>query len=337
MVEDLGPDDPYEIGGFRLLQRLGSGGMGSVYVARATDGHTVAVKVIRPEYARDPDFRRRFTREVRSAQRLSGPGLVAIEAADTEAEQPWLATEFVAAPTLGEVIQKHGPLGMTTWDELARGLGRALQAVHSAAMVHRDLKPANVLLARTGPRLIDFGIARAHDDSVLTGTGQAIGTPGYMAPEYLTGGRADERADLFAYGAVLAYAATGRHPFGAGSVQSVQYRAVHEQPDLQSLDPGRTHLLGTLLAKNPYARPPLDAVLAQIHTAQPTDSPWLSAPVLADIAAVAERLLHVQPRPLPTANGDAQHTPDNGTVADDADAPPPLTLFKRLRDAFNGR
>ncbi|WP_331741712.1 protein kinase domain-containing protein [Streptomyces sp. NBC_01006] len=334
-MQQLLMDDPVELGGYQLLGRLGQGGMGVVYIGRGPEGDVVALKVVRPQYASDSEFRRRFMREVRIAQGMTGPGLVKIVAADMEAAQPWLATEYIAGPTLADAVIRHGPLETPAWAGVAHQLGTALHTVHEAGTVHRDLKPANVLLSRTGPRLIDFGIARTHNDSALTNVGQAVGTIGYMAPEYLTTATADERADLFAFGAVLAYAATGRHPFGQGRWEQVQYRSVHEPPDLAGLSPRIADLLAALLDKNPYRRPPLSAALREISAPDPAQ-PWLPAAILADIAAAAEHVLRLkvpQNTRLIDPHAESAHRPMFLEVVPAPRRPP---LWGRLKDAFNG-
>ncbi|MFD3778202.1 protein kinase [Streptomyces sp. NPDC058612] len=334
-MQQLLMDDPVEIGGYQLLGRLGQGGMGVVYIGRGPQGNVVAIKVVRPQYASDSEFRRRFMREVRAAQGMTGPGLVKIVAADTDAAQPWLATEYIAGPTLGDAVIRHGPLDTSAWAGVAHQLGSALHAVHEAGTIHRDLKPANVLLSRTGPRLIDFGIARAHNDSALTNVGQAVGTIGYMAPEYLTTATADERADLFAFGAVLAYAATGRHPFGNGRWEQVQYRSVHEPPDLAGLSPHITDLLAALLDKNPYRRPPLLAALRNIPAPDLAQA-WLPAAILSDIAAAADHFLHLK-APQNTQLVAPQPEPAHAhTFLESVPAPPRPPLWGRLKDSFNG-
>lgn len=334
-VQQLLMDDPVELGGYQLLGRLGQGGMGVVYIGRGPQGDVVALKVVRPEHASDSEFRRRFMREVRVAQEMTGPGLVKIVAADTDAAQPWLATEYIAGPTLADAVIRHGPLGTPAWAGIAHQLGTALHTVHEAGTVHRDLKPANVLLSRTGPHLIDFGIARTHNDSALTNVGQAVGTIGYMAPEYLTTATADERADLFAFGAVLAYAATGRHPFGQGRWEEVQYRSVHEPPDLAGLSPHIAALLAALLDKNPYRRPPLSAALQEIPSPDPAQV-WLPAAILADVAAAAEHVLRLK-APQNTRLVDPQtESAHRATFLEIVPAPPRPPLWGRLKDAFNG-
>ncbi|MFF0725293.1 ABC transporter substrate-binding protein [Streptomyces sp. NPDC004134] len=255
----LRADDPEELGGHRLLARLGAGGMGVVYLARAGDGTLVALKVIRPEHAANPAFRARFRREVRLATGLAGRWVVPVTAADAEARAPWLATAFVPGPALVEAVDGYGPLPPYAVSALGARLADALAEVHAAGLVHRDVKPGNVLLALDGPRLIDFGIAHDSGATALTAPDAVIGTPGYLAPEQIrAGGRAGPASDVFALGCVLAYAATGRRPYGTGNAAAVLYRTVHEAPDLTGLEVlprGLRTAITACLAKAPDGRP----------------------------------------------------------------------------------
>ncbi|MFJ9847409.1 serine/threonine-protein kinase [Kitasatospora sp. NPDC101155] len=253
--EALFPEDPREVGGYRLCARLGAGGMGRVYLAHTPGGRPVALKVVRPELAEDPEFRHRFAREVASARRIHGLYTAQVVDAGTDADVPWLATTFVPGPSLHQVIRRHGPLPERTVLLLLAGIAEALQAIHAADVVHRDLKPGNVLVAADGPRVIDFGIARAADASPLTGTGLRIGSPGFMAPEQALGLPATPATDVFALGALTAFIASGRTPFGDGPEQVSLYRAVHEEPDLSALPHGLHDLVRHCLAKNPEDRP----------------------------------------------------------------------------------
>ncbi|MFK4210926.1 bifunctional serine/threonine-protein kinase/ABC transporter substrate-binding protein [Streptomyces sp. NPDC030920] len=254
-MRPLTPDDPRTIGEYRTLVRLGAGGMGVVYLARSPGGALAAVKVIRAELAADPGFRARFRRESEAAGRVAGPWVVPVTGADTEAREPWLATAFVPGPSLAEAVGTGGPLPAATVRVLGARLAGALVAVHAAGLVHRDLKPGNVLLALDGPRLIDFGIARHEGATALTATGAVIGTPGYLAPEQASAGPLGPACDLFSLGCVLAYAATGRPPFGRGGGAGALFRTVHEEPDLDGLPPALRPLVTACLAKDPADRP----------------------------------------------------------------------------------
>ncbi|MEU1508005.1 serine/threonine-protein kinase [Kitasatospora sp. NPDC005748] len=251
----LSPDDPREVGGYRLCARLGAGGMGRVYLAYTPGGRPVALKVVRPELAEDPEFRHRFTQEVASARRIHGLYTAQVVDAGTDAAAPWLATAFVPGPSLQQVVQQHGPLPERTVVLLLAGIAEALQVIHAAGVVHRDLKPANVLIAADGPRVIDFGIARAADASSLTGTGLRIGSPGFMAPEQVLGLAATPATDVFALGALIAFVGSGTPPFGDGPEPASLYRAVHEEPDLSRLPEGLHDLVRGCLAKDPEHRP----------------------------------------------------------------------------------
>ncbi|MFH9354600.1 serine/threonine-protein kinase [Kitasatospora sp. NPDC017646] len=253
--EALTPEDPGEVGGYRLRARLGAGGMGRVYLAYTPGGRPVALKVVRPELAEDPEFRHCFAQEVASARRIHSLYTAQVVDAGTDAASPWLATTFVPGPSLDRVVRRHGPLPERTALLLLAGIAEALQAIHAAGVVHRDLKPGNVLVAADGPRVIDFGIARAADASPLTGTGLRIGSPGFMAPEQALGQPATSATDVFALGALIAFTGSGVSPFGDGPEPTALYRAVHEEPDLSHLPYGLHELLRYCLAKNPGDRP----------------------------------------------------------------------------------
>ncbi|MFF2807245.1 protein kinase [Streptomyces sp. NPDC058000] len=261
----LTADDPAEIGGYRLHARLGSGGMGHVYLAYTPGGRPVALKTVRPELAGDPEFRHRFVQEVANARRIHGLYTAQVIDAGVDAVTPWLATAYVPAPSLHEVARRHGPLPVETVLLLMAGVAEALQSIHAAGVVHRDLKPANVLVAADGPRVIDFGIARAADAVALTSAGLRIGTPAFMAPEQALGQPATSATDVFALGALAVYAAGGTPPFGDCPESVALYRAVHEQPDLIRV-PAELHaLLGRCLAKDPAERPTTGAVIEAVR------------------------------------------------------------------------
>ncbi|MFD3789939.1 bifunctional serine/threonine-protein kinase/ABC transporter substrate-binding protein [Streptomyces cyaneofuscatus] len=298
-MDALRPNDPARIGGHRLLGRLGAGGMGVVYLGRTDAGALAALKVILPEYAGDEDFRTRFRREAEAARRVDSPWAVPVTGADTESESPWLATEFVAGPTLSEVVARCGPLPARSVDVLGRLLSRALTAVHGAGLVHRDVKPGNVLLAADGPRLIDFGIARAVDATALTATGLVVGTPGFLPPEQATGDAAGAgpAGDVFSLGCLLAYAATGRPPFGSGAVDALLYRTVHDAPDLDGVDdPELRALLTDCLAKEPAARPAaadLDTRITEDVPGDGASADWLPEDVVRLIAERSAAMLEL--------------------------------------------
>ncbi|WP_406250443.1 protein kinase domain-containing protein [Streptomyces cyaneofuscatus] len=255
-MRPLTSQDPRAVGPYRTLARLGAGGMGVVYLARSAGGTLAAVKVIRAEHAADPGFRARFRREAEAAGRITGPWVVPVLGADTEAREPWLATAFVPGPSLGEVVADRGALPAATVRALGARLAAALVTVHEGGLIHRDVKPGNVLLALDGPRLIDFGIARHEGATALTATDAVIGTPGYLAPEQASAGPVVGPAcDVFSLGCVLVYAATGRRPFGEGSPAGVLFRTIHEAPDLDGVPRAVLPLVTACLAKDPSARP----------------------------------------------------------------------------------
>ncbi|MEV0190460.1 serine/threonine-protein kinase [Kitasatospora purpeofusca] len=257
-MQALGSDDPRQVGAYRLLRRLGAGGMGRVYLGRTAGGRTVAVKVVRGELAEDAEFRARFRQEVAAARRVGGTWTAPVLDADTEGAHPWVATGYVAGPALGGAVREYGPLTDPAVRTLGAVLAQALEHVHGLGLVHRDVKPSNVLLTLDGPRLIDFGIARALDAATgLTQSGFVVGSPGFMSPEQANGRPVGPPGDVFSLGAVLAYAATGVHPFGEGvSAAVLLYRVVHEEPDLTGLAPGALRsVVLDCLAKDPALRP----------------------------------------------------------------------------------
>jgi RNase P subunit RPR2 len=275
-VEELRAGDPEAVGPYRLLKRLGGGGMGQVFLGRSRRGRLVAVKVVRAELAADAQFRIRFAREVEAASRVKGFYTAEVVAADPAADPPWLATTYIPGPSLHEAVREQGPLPERALGLLAAGLAEGLSAVHTCGIVHRDLKPGNVLLAADGPRLIDFGIARAVEDTPLTQTGAAVGTPGFIAPEYLMGNKeAEPPADVFALGGVLVYAATGSGPFGQGGPHAVNFKAVYEEPDLASVPAGLASLIADCLAKKPEDRPTVTQILDRLPALDDTGLPWL--------------------------------------------------------------
>jgi hypothetical protein len=267
VAEDLLPTDPGSVGSYRLLRRLGTGGMGQVYLARSPGGRLVAVKVIRPDLAAEPGFRARFAREVAAARTVSGIFTAPVLDADPEGPQPWLATAYVPGPSLAAAVAERGPLPPGVVLTLAAGLAEGLQAIHAAGLVHRDLKPSNVLLADDGPRVIDFGISRAADASMLTQAGTIMGSPGFLSPEQAEGRVVGPSSDVFSLGAVLAFAACGEGPFGTGTAASLVYRVVNAAPNLAAVPGQLRPVIEWCLAKNPADRPAAGELLASFGAA----------------------------------------------------------------------
>ena len=258
--------DPARIGRFRLSARLGAGGMGVVYLGQARDTGQVAIKVMRPEVGDEDEFRARFRREVALLTRVQGLCTVRVVEADTESDSPFLVTEYAAGPSLSEQVKRGGPMDPEMVVGLATGLAEALVAIHGAGVVHRDLKPGNVILTQAGPKVIDFGIAQALDGTVMTRTGRSMGSPGFMAPEQITGTSGQE-ADIFAWGLTVAYAASGRQPFGSGPAEVLPYRIVHGAPDIAAVPPALLPLVEAAVSKDPNARPTAADLLAWLTAA----------------------------------------------------------------------
>ncbi|WP_017585297.1 serine/threonine-protein kinase [Nocardiopsis ganjiahuensis] len=254
-VLPLNPDDPRYLGSFRLLGRLGSGGMGVVYAALDGRDRRAAVKCVHRSHTADREFRDRFEREVKMVRRVRAAPLPAFLGADTRAELPWLATEYVPGLTLDEHVRRYGPLRGPGLAFFAAGVAEALAAVHAAGVVHRDLKPGNVILSPDGPRVLDFGIARAVEETALTRTGGLVGTPGWISPEQYRGADATDRSDVFAWGGLIAYAATGSGPFGTAASDVVVSRVLSAQPSLEGVPAGLRETVGRALAKDPAHRP----------------------------------------------------------------------------------
>ena len=272
---ELRVNDPRRIGSYQVLRRLGTGGMGLVYLARSPGGRAVAIKVIRTDLAQRRGFRARFAREVAAARGVSGMFTAAVVDADPEAELPWMATAYVEGPSLADAVEEHGPLPARAVLSLAAGLAEGLQAIHRAGLVHRDLKPSNVLLANDGPRVIDFGISWAGERNRLTDDGMTVGSPGFLSPEQARGREVDEASDVFSLGAVLTYAATGDGPFGDGPDEALMYRVVHEPPDLSRVPDELRWLIESCLAKKAGYRPTVEQLLDRLTVSA-------SAPSVAD-------------------------------------------------------
>ncbi|MFJ9730398.1 serine/threonine-protein kinase [Streptomyces sp. NPDC101171] len=297
-MQPLGADEPAAVGPYRLLGRLGSGGMGRVYLGRSAGGRTVAVKIVHPHYALDEQFRARFRREVEAARRVGGAWTAPVLDADPEAAVPWVATAYAAGPSLAAAVTDGGPLPARTVRALGAGLAEALTAVHELGLVHRDVKPSNVLLTLDGPLLIDFGIARATDGTAsLTSTGVSVGSPGYMSPEQILGKGVTGAADVFSLGAVLAYAATGEPPFPGDSSAALLYKVVHEEPELGGLTGELRDAAAACLAKDPAARPApaeLARRLAPEGTARLVAGGWLPGTLVEQVSRSAVSLLNLE-------------------------------------------
>ena len=293
-MKALAPDDPRVIGEYRLRAQLGAGGMGRVYLGLSPAGRAVAIKVVNPDLAEDAEFLHRFAQEVAAARAVSGIYTAPVVASGLDERPPWLATAFVPGPSLDQVVSENGPLPEPALWPLLAGLTEAMAAIHACGVVHRDLKPANVLLATDGPRVIDFGISRATDGTVLTAAGVVFGTPGYMSPEQAEGKPAGPASDMFALGCVIAYAATGAGPFGTGTAAAVLYRVVHGEAALDGVPPALREIVSGCLAKDPATRPAPAALAAAIagrdHGTGPSAVAFWPRPVANVIGAYQARL-----------------------------------------------
>jgi serine/threonine protein kinase len=338
-LDELQSGDPQYVGPYRLLGRLGSGGMGRVFLGQSPGGRYVAVKVIRAELADQADFRIRFAREVAAARRVSGLFTAPAVDADLDAPAPWLATAYVAGPSLSDAVASHGPLPVSSVLALAAGLAEGLGAIHAAGIVHRDLKPSNVLLAEDGPRVIDFGISRAAEQFALTGTGLVIGSPGFMSPEQAQGHEVGPPSDVFSLGAVLTFAAIGEGPFGSGSTVVLLYRVVSAPPATEALPAELRPLIERCLAKDPQQRPSTGDLLSELNASP--EAGWLPTPVAHGLPTPAAHGLptpavhespttvaHESPTPVPhesatpVADGSATHPPTMAGTADGSLAKP---------------
>lgn len=300
-MEPLRTTDPSRLGRYRMLRRLGAGGMGVVFLARAPGGAFAAVKVVRSVHADGEDFRARFRREIAVARQVDSPWVVPLLDADADTEDPWLATAFVPGPSLSEVLEAQGPLSAATVCVLGLRLAEALEAVHRAGLVHRDVKPGNVLLAPDGPRLIDFGIARTPEGTALTSSGVIVGSPGFLSPEQARAraGEIGPPSDVFSLGCLLAFAATGVRPFGGGGAAGTLLRTVYEEPDLPGLPDALEPLVRACLDKHPAQRPTAAQVLEALDEIAPDDRErWLPEPVtrlIADRSAAVLGMEAIEP------------------------------------------
>ncbi|EIV95195.1 serine/threonine-protein kinase, partial [Frankia sp. QA3] len=309
--DPLNPHEPRSIGPYALISRLGVGGMGTVYLARNTAGRRVAVKVIRPDLAADEEFRRRFRAEVEAARRVAPFCTAEVLDADPNAPAPYLVTEFIDGVRLDEQVDS-GPLASSTLTGLAVGVATALTAIHSAGLVHRDLKPSNVMLSLSGPRVIDFGIAQALEGAKAKPTAWGFGSAGWMAPEQVHGRPIGPEADVFAWGILIAYAGTGRHPFGDGSDIDLGMRIVGAAPDLRGLREPLVGLVSAALAKHPDDRPSARELLLRLIAQPPARGGPALGPAIGPAIGQVEELLNRTgevPRPAPTRVGPVTSAP----------------------------
>jgi serine/threonine protein kinase len=304
----LRPDDPTRIGHYRLTARLGSGGMGVVYLGVAWDGSPVAVKVLRPELAGDQEFRRRFGREVAALVRVKGVCTVRVIEADSQSATPFVVTEYAQGPSLSEHIDKHGSVGPDLLYGLATGLAEALTVIHAAGIMHRDLKPSNIILTDAGPKVIDFGIARRQDTTAMTKTGMMIGSMGFMAPEQISGKPGPE-ADIFAWGVTVAYAATGRSPFGAGNTHSILYRIMYGDPDIAAVPDSLRPLVEAALTKDPQNRPTARQLLDRLTSAPRRTDRINDTPTQVILSQTWQTGLHSTPSSAPASPSSASPSP----------------------------
>ena len=335
---------PVVIGGYRIVAPLGAGGMGRVRLARSVSGRLAAVKTVHEHLAAEPEFRERFRRETVAARAVVGPFTAAVLDADPDAVEPWLATEFCAGPDLTEAVSAHGPLGCAELASLGAALAEALSGVHAAGLTHRDLKPSNIVIGRDGPKVLDFGIAKSAAEESLTATDEAIGSPGFIAPEQLArDGEPGPAADVFALGAVLALAATGHAPFGMDGAPAILYRTLHDEPDLEGVpSPTWRAFLGRCLARDPGDRPPVGEILTWCG-ARAADAPWWERePVtglvrrhedeVAELVAGAENVGGEAGATGPPPSGARTDAPPPNRSGTKTDALPPGTTNRHPRE-----
>ena len=333
-VEPLAEHDPRQVGGFRLQARLGAGGMGRVFLGYSPGGRPVAVKVVHPDLARDPEFMQRFRREVAAAQSVSDAYTAAVVGAGPDDSPPWLATTFVAGPSLADLVTRSGPLPEHAVWRLAGGLAEALQAIHAHGLIHRDLKPGNILIAADGPRVIDFGISRTTEGTVVTATHTTIGTPAYMSPEQAQGNPVGPASDVFSLGSVLTFAATGAAPFGSSGTEmfAIAYRVVNGEPDLSRVPASLRPVIDACLAKDPAARPAVSQLMHDVADRAPAYPEVTPGRFWPDqVAAVLESsaFTPVLPPPAPLTPV-PQRSPATEAVADGQQYAPTEAAVGRL-------
>lgn len=317
-VRELRAGEPLVIGRYRIVGVIGAGGMGRVFLGVTPDGRLAAIKQVLSTFAEDPQFRRRFAQEIEASRKVSGAFTAALMDADPHAEAPWLASVFVPAPALDTVIRTHGPLPESALWRLTVGLAIALQEIHRVGLIHRDFKPGNVLLTDDGPRVIDFGIAHAINDTAqrLTQTGTVVGSPAYLSPEQIDNRPLTPASDVFALGAILTYSATGYSAFGDGPVPALIYRIATAEPDLTAVPPGLRPMIAACLDKDPTRRPTPQQLLHHVGPLDPAGV-WLPAPVhhmIHSRADEARRLSRTQPGMSTELGNYPGTTPDTGTA-----------------------
>ncbi|TQM43784.1 serine/threonine-protein kinase [Pseudonocardia cypriaca] len=320
-MRELRAGEPLAIGRYRIVGVIGAGGMGRVFLGVSPDGRLAAIKQVLSTFAEDPQFRQRFAQEISASRKVSGAFTAALMDADPHAEAPWLASVFVPAPALDTVIRTHGPLPESALWRLTVGLAIALQEIHRVGLIHRDFKPGNVLLTDDGPRVIDFGIAHAVNDTAqrLTQTGAVVGSPAYLSPEQIDNRPLTPASDVFALGAILTYSATGYSAFGDGPVPALIYRIATAEPDLTGVPPDLRPMIAACLDKDPTRRPTTQQLLHHIGPLDPAGD-WLPAPVhhmIYSRAEEARRLSRTPTRTHPGMSTDPGNypgaTPDTGT------------------------
>ncbi|MFI0350485.1 serine/threonine-protein kinase [Actinomadura sp. 9N407] len=319
----LEPGDPRALGQYEIVGRLGAGGQGAVYLGKGHDGGYVAVKLLHAQMANDPAARARFVREVSAAQKVEPFCTARVLEADVQGDQPYVVSEFIDGPSLHDVVAHNGPLGASELERLAIGTVTALAAIHEAGIVHRDFKPNNVMLASDGPRVVDFGIARTvnSQESAVTATGMVVGTPGYLAPEQLTGAPLTPAVDIFAWGAAMVFAGTGQSPFEADTLPVIINRILNEEPDLSALPAGPVRdLVGRCLSKDAGLRPPAAQLLLNLlgHVGAAPANPNAQEDLLNQGTRIAAQM----PAP-PRVPQMPQHTPPPQPIT-----PPPMPMHQ---------
>jgi len=328
-VTPLEADDPGWVGNYRLLARLGAGGMGLVFLGETRGGRKVAVKLIKPAYASDRDFRERFAREVAAARQVGGFHTAAVVDADPDANPPWMVTSYIPGQSLSDAVKEQGPFSLAAVRELGAALAEGLAAIHGCGLVHRDFKPSNIIMADDGPRIIDFGVARSAGRQTITPKGVQPGTPEYMSPEHLGAGAMDARSDVFSLGSVLVFAATGHGPFEGTDSTAVMGRILYLAPNLTGLPAELRDIVSACLAKEPAGRPTLEELLAAF-SGQAGPPAAGASPERGDPASATMR---VAPQPAPLSWPGPDDPAEREQPAKMALAVPPLETSGRIDDA----